>query len=100
MVESRGLSEHWEPKPDIPPELIQKKAEAEFELLKLQLKKSGYPLEKISNMMNQTKLFMMRNDLRDWAMKFERGNGDSNLGIEFIQGYVDQINNRLVEFEQ
>ena len=89
MVESRGLREHWEPKPDIPPELIQKKAEAEFELFKLQLKESGYSLDKIGNIMNPLELFQMRNDLLSWASKFRRENDQSDLGFKFI-GQTDK----------
>ena len=99
MVESRAYLEHGEPKPNNHPELTPK-AQREFETLKEDLENQGYPLWQIGSMTNPTKLFMMKNDLHRWASNFRRANNESELGFEFVKGYMDQINNRLVELDK
>ena len=99
MIESRAYLEHGELKPNNNAELTPK-AQREFETLKEELKASGYPLWEIGSMTNPTKLFMMKNDLYRFASKFRRENNESELGFEFVKGYMEQINNRLVELDK
>ena len=82
------------------PSDIKREADLEFELLKIKMKDQGLPpLDRIHEVMHDSELWMMRNDLMGWARKFEDKH-KSDLGHKFIEGLLKQIDDRLRVFAE